>query len=377
MCLFAYFYRRKSAEWSRNLALETLIAKNSWATLEEMEKVIPFHLPRFKSVLDRCSNVSEHINVQDLTFASRFVITLMFLKVKCTRPMTYQYLTIEMLEKAKVNGGYIDQTDFKTSTTYGFDTIIIDEDVSKILNLYVEHVRPRLNPTCSYLFVNTNGMMQQNLCHSMTILVHQAIGKYIHPTRYRQIVETESVEKLSNEEQQSISRDQKHNSNVAKLHYQKRLSRDVAVKGKECMQKLTAGNRDTVNTAISNVLLDIERHNQEFDLSFLEPLHGTSQPNANDCAIIDPDIAVTGATHPPPTALSKEVKEEEIALLASRGRITFTEEEDKFLLKGIEKYGRGNWAKIFNDKAFTFHPTRNRNTLRIRADTAGFKFKYK
>ena len=340
-----------------------------------MEKVIPFHLPRFRSILDRCLNLSEQINVQDLTFASRFVITLMFLKVKCTRPMTYQYLTIEMIQKAKENGGYVDQTDFKTSITYGFDTIIIDEDVMKILDLYTKHVRPRLNPTCTYLFVTTNGMMQQNLCHAMTILVHQAIGKYIHPTRYQQIVETERVERLSNEEQKTISRDQKHNSNVAKLHYQKRLSRDVAVKGKECMQKLTAGQRDKVNAAISNVLSDIECHDEEFDLTFLEHLQGTSQINENDCAIIESDVFVTGASHPPPIAISKEVKEEEMAL-ASRGRIIFSKEEDQFLQTGIKKYGRGNWAKIFHDKAFKFHPTRNRNTLRVRADTAGLKFKY-
>ena len=50
-------------------------------------------------------------------------------------------------------------------------------------------------------------------------LVFEAIGKYIHPTRYRQIVETESSQFLTTEECQLVSEDQKHSSRVAKVHY--------------------------------------------------------------------------------------------------------------------------------------------------------------
>ena len=35
----------------------------------------------------------------------------------------------------------------------------------------------------------------------MTMLVHRAIGKYIHLTSYRQIIETKSCERLTVEEQ--------------------------------------------------------------------------------------------------------------------------------------------------------------------------------
>jgi hypothetical protein len=69
--------------------------------------------------------------------------------------------------------------------------------------------------------------------------VFEAIGKYIHPTRYRQIIETESVNNLDLEEQQLVSEDQKHSgSNVARVRYQKLRSREVALKGRSCMEKL-------------------------------------------------------------------------------------------------------------------------------------------
>ena len=72
----------------------------------------------------------------------------------------------------------------------------------------------------------------------MSKLVFDAIGKYIHPTRYRQIVETESLNQLTSEEQRILSEDQKHSSAFARVHYQKPRSREVAVKAHECLQKL-------------------------------------------------------------------------------------------------------------------------------------------
>ena len=40
----------------------------------------------------------------------------------------------------------------------------------------------------------------------MSILTFQATGKYIRPTSYRQIVETESALRLSSEQQSLVSR---------------------------------------------------------------------------------------------------------------------------------------------------------------------------
>ena len=55
---------------------------------------------------------------------------------------------------------------------------------------------------------------------------------------YHQIVETQSLNQLTCEEQRILSDDQKHSSAVAKVHYQKQRSREVALKGHECLHKL-------------------------------------------------------------------------------------------------------------------------------------------
>ena len=103
-----------------------------------------------------------------------------------------------------------------------FDTLILTAGALTLVSLYVTlHIRPLLNSRCDYLLINSNGNMCENLCNSMTIIIFEAIGKYIHPTRYRQIIETTSSNKLSIEEQSIISKDQKHHSRVAEVNYKR------------------------------------------------------------------------------------------------------------------------------------------------------------
>ena len=109
--------KKKNLECTRNLDLETLIARDSWATIEEMEEVIPYHLKTFKTVISKRNN-NYVVTKRDLVFCTRFITTLLFLRVKCTRPMTFQYLTVDMIEKAKTNGGFVDQTEFRLRLIY-------------------------------------------------------------------------------------------------------------------------------------------------------------------------------------------------------------------------------------------------------------------
>ena len=202
------FRKRKQIDSTRNFDLETLIGRDSWATLEEMEEVIPFYIRKFKEIVQKCKDQSPLPCKQELHFCTRFIATFLFLRVKYSRPMTFQFLTLEMIKKSRNIDGFIDQTEFKTASKYVFDTLIINKDVFVILDAYVDFVRPMLKPSCDYLLVSTKGNQYQSLTNAMTILVYQAIRKYIHPTRYHQIVETSSGYRLSREEQEVISEDQ-------------------------------------------------------------------------------------------------------------------------------------------------------------------------
>ena len=372
--------RKRKADWSRNYDPETLMTKNNWATIDEMESVIPFHLPRFKKVVESCKTKDKNIHPSDLTFATRFLTTFLFLRVKCSRPMTFQYLTIDMFKKCKLDNGFVDQRNFKTAKTFLFDSLLFDENSMRIVDLYIDYCRPLLDPKCDNILITSAGNMCNNLCYTMTIMVHSAIQKYINPTRYRQIVETASCDLLTPEEQDIISKDQKHSSEVAKTYYQKKQSREIARKGKGAMEKLTGNSRVETNGAIANILSDIDKAQNNFDLSFLPkdvvnvedtPMHEEETVNLCDES---EDTILQNKVSDILSNSSEDVKMEDPPI--SSKLIRFSNKEDEYLHLGIKKYGSCNWASIVGDKTFQFHSTRTRDALRVRAGSMTFKRKF-
>ena len=212
-------------QWTQNLDIETLEARGHWATMEEWLEVVKFHLPRYENTMKICKSSPAQVNPSDLTFATRFVAMYLFIKVKGSRPMTYQYLTVDMIATAKEKGGFIDQKTFKTAGKYGFDSFILTDANMQVLNGYILYVRPLLKPQCDLVLINRNGGQHGKLREIMSKLVFDATGKYIHPTHYRQVVETQSLNELTGEEQRILPEEQKHSSAVAKVHYQKQQSR--------------------------------------------------------------------------------------------------------------------------------------------------------
>ena len=263
----------------------------------------------------------------DVTFATRFVAAYLFLKVKGCRPMTYQHLTLRMLESAKKNEGMIDQKIFKTTKKYGFDSVYLDKCSIDMLEKYITFIRPLLKPTCEYVLVNRNGKQFQKLTDLFSVLVFEAIGKCIHPTRYRQIIETQSAEFRLPKEQKWISEDQKHSSNVARVHYEKKRSREVAMKARQRMEKLVVESKNL--------------HDQCEKIQHLS----AAQDDVREAAAI---VCIPNIT---PT----------------RKGIRFTPEEDNYIRLGVQQFGLC-WSKILRHSEFNFNACRVPNTLRKRAE---------
>ena len=58
---------------------------------------------------------------------------------------------MSMFENSKADNGFIDQKEFKTNLSYTFDSLVLDALATRVIVLYVEHVRPVLNPQNDYL----------------------------------------------------------------------------------------------------------------------------------------------------------------------------------------------------------------------------------
>ena len=100
----------------------------------------------------------------------------------------------------------------------------------------------------------------------MSKLVFDATGKYLHPTRYRQIVEKTNPRILSSSAQDAISEDQKHNSVLARVHYQKRRSREVDSKAHAFLERLQGYRRSELEMDVRSRLSENSNSSQEQDV---------------------------------------------------------------------------------------------------------------
>ena len=69
---------------------------------------------------------------------------------------------------------------FKTEQQYAFDTVVLTDDIFQVIDSYVDVIRPRLNPSCDYLLLTTNGKQ-------ILAMVHAENGHIIHRESQRMI----------------------------------------------------------------------------------------------------------------------------------------------------------------------------------------------
>ena len=190
--------------------------------------------------------------------------------------------------------------------------MIFSNDVLTFIKSYINFIRPRLNPYCDYVLICRNGKQISKLSNIFGRVVFLAIGKYINPTRYRQIIETESAQKLTLDEQTCLSEDQKHTSNVAKIHYQKLRSENIAMKARSCLEKLQDSRKSSEKLSEVN-----------------KATHSSNKTN---------------------------LERDEPSKEGLRQKKVASDSEDNFILKGISKYGYVRWTFTLNDPSFKFHP---------------------
>ncbi|KAK3754724.1 hypothetical protein QZH41_007047 [Actinostola sp. cb2023] len=330
-------------QWTSDLDIDTLESKGHWATLDELLHVVTYHLPRYETVTKVCKERPNKATPSDLSFATKFVAVYLFIKVKGSRPMTYQYLTVDMIEAAKGNEGFIDQKKFKTTARFGFDSLYLSDTSMHVLDAYISYIRPLLKPTCDYVLVTKKGGQHSKIGQLMSKMVFDATGKFIHPTRYRQIVETASHEQLTSSEQEMITEDQKHSSVVAKVHYQKRRSRDVATKAHACLKKLQGEKGSQLDGDVCSRLSDSTNTSPEKDLQSNDRKDSNESDEKLD----------------PPCASNVTNRKKKLLL--------FTPEEDECLKAGITQHGYGQWSVILRDTRYKFQRGRTANSLLNRA----------
>ena len=162
--------KKMRIQWNSKLDIESREKRGHWATLENLQAVIPFHLKHYKTTRESCQKNPNSVTSKDLTFTTRFIAVYLFLSVKGTRPMTYQFLTEELFQDAKQCGGFGNQKKFKRADSYSFDPSKLDSISMKVVDQYVEHIRPLIGPKCNHLLLNRNDTQFSRLTDYMESL---------------------------------------------------------------------------------------------------------------------------------------------------------------------------------------------------------------
>jgi hypothetical protein len=90
--------KKMRVEWNTLLSIEHFESINCWATLADLQRVIPFYTDKYEQIVKLCKTGGG--TPHDLSFATSFVVSILFLKVKGSRPMTFQFLTMQMIDSA-------------------------------------------------------------------------------------------------------------------------------------------------------------------------------------------------------------------------------------------------------------------------------------
>ena len=96
-----FLFKKMKLQWCEVLSVDCLDRINCWAALADLQKVIPFHANRYKQVILNSTTLSSCIAPHDLSFATSFIVVVLFFMVKSPRPMTYRHLTVEIIQLVK------------------------------------------------------------------------------------------------------------------------------------------------------------------------------------------------------------------------------------------------------------------------------------
>ena len=141
------------------------------------------------------------------------------------------------------------------------------------------------------------------------------------------------------------------------------------------MEKLIGEQRTVTNNAVATVISDIRNAEASFGIPILP---SSADATGHEDVVIVKDLPKAVNRDDKDCCITNEqdIKEEPVDDSTHR-RIAFTDAENEKLRDGIVKFGRSQWSRILEYGGGTFHKVRTRDSLRMRANTMGFKRTYK
>lgn len=163
------------------------------------------------------------------------------------------------------------------------------------------------------------------------------------------------------------------------MHYRKKRSRDIALKGQSCVKKLRGEEGIKVEETLESfVHKDLSVIDDE-DLFITQDSfrHGNSdEEEQNSVKSNDMKESLDEQVVKPDVVPCVEKTTETNAPFQRKKKQSFTDEEDQMLHRAIKCHGFGRWTNILRDPAFALLQSRPIDSIKKRAISKTFQSKF-
>lgn len=213
---------------------EALLARGEWCSLPDVVAAFRVNEPEFKKWIGIAKKDSSKLSYEGKRFCLQFVNVSCYVLCSPARIGFWKSITVKDFRKScQRPDRLLSSTKFKTSATYGYQSIIIHKNFERVIGSYIKYVRPHCGPDTGplddSLFVGIrSGKQLKGTAEILKQFFQRALGVNIHSTRLRQILHTGAVENFTVDDVTAFERGDTHSSTVARLHYLKQSSSSVA-----------------------------------------------------------------------------------------------------------------------------------------------------
>ena len=238
------------------LSQEALLDRGEWCSLPEIVSAFRINEPRFSRCIDAARRAKK-MGYESKRFCLQMAAASCYVLCSPARAGFWTAVALQTFMDACASPGKVlTSQKFKTSGTYGYQSVIITKPLEDMMCAYAEHVRPycgKDGPLSDSLLVGIrSGKALSGTADILKQFFQHALGVKLHSTRLRQILHTGAVNQFNAKEVAAFERGDTHTSAVARQHYLKKSASAVAVTAGSLQRRLVR-NTTRARSPVSSI----------------------------------------------------------------------------------------------------------------------------
>lgn len=268
------YHKKMIKEKSTLSAYETKVSEGYIPSgdkpLQEIQAAVSKEFDWVNQIRRRVLQENYQLDCQEYNLFVGLVVTSFYVFSVQGRIGAFSSLKLHQVQDFRSNG-FATSTNFKNSSTWGFQPIIVNDDTLKLVDVYVNEIRKQVvtrtahDNTESCLFIKYDGFPFTSLSKLVTHFFRTKLRLNTNSTILRSLMETEASRlhdqgKISAEARKAVSKINCHSGEIVDQYYLKKQKKDEVALSREVM---TALSHD--RNLMSTINLQTESDSDDYD----------------------------------------------------------------------------------------------------------------